>query len=44
MPHLPSAIPEVKHQVAQEFDTAMLDVDGSSEATDILCDVVAEDD
>lgn len=39
----PSAIPQVQCEVAHELDVAVLHINCSTEASDILCDVVAED-
>lgn len=38
----PSAIPQIKHQVAHESDVAVFHVDSSTQSADILCDIVAE--
>ena len=39
---LPSTVPQVQHEVAHEFDVAVLHVDGRSQLPDILCDIVLE--
>jgi len=41
---VPSAVPEVQHQIAHELDIAVLHVDGRAKASHVLCDIVAEDD
>lgn len=40
---LPSAIPKVKREVPHELDMTMLDINGGTQASDILGHVVAED-
>ena len=44
MKHLPSTIPQVQQQVPHKSDVAVLDVDGSTKSSDVLCHIVAEDD
>ena len=41
--HVPSAIPEIQHEVPHELDVAVLDVDSGTQSADILGDIVAED-
>lgn len=42
--NIPSAVPEIQHQVPHELDIAMLDIDRSAQSAHILGYVVAEDD
>ena len=41
---IPSAIPKVEYKAAQEFDSAVFDIYRCTQTTNILGDIVAEDD
>ena len=41
---IPSTIPQIEYQTSQELDSAVLDIYRSTQAANIFCDVIAEDD
>lgn len=42
--HLPSAIPQIQHEVAHELDVAVFDINGSAQSANVFCNIVAEND
>ena len=41
---IPSTIPQIEYETSQELDSAVLDIYRSTQAANIFCDVIAEDD